>query len=313
MSLQLSRRDPSPYALEPPTTICYDQFGFRNDSAWSDWEIAVAGDSFTELGHLPYERLFTTMLSLRQRLRVRNLGVSYTGPLTQLSYLEDYGKAPSLRRAIIVFFEGNDFADLNSEYKALLSWETTGKRPLRQFHKQTSLLRAAGERVRKGWRMPPPDGPMIDAVFMSDAGPVPITVGEIPASREDVPPFILAGLERFAADYARFGKSNNVQTWLAYMPCKARVLFHRMKTTEQATQRVKNWAPSDLAALVAGLCARHGIRFVDLTPALMEETRRTGDLLFNALYDCHLNARGSEVVAQELSKRLGEVEGLPNR
>ncbi|MGC8990386.1 MAG: hypothetical protein ACP5MD_09715, partial [Verrucomicrobiia bacterium] len=55
---------------------------------------------------------------------------------------------------------------------------------------------------------------------------------------------------------------------------------------------------------VAELCAKHGIRFVDLTPSLRQETHRSGELLFNALYDTHLNARGSAFVAEELAKQL---------
>ena len=302
--LELSHRDPSPYASEQPITVSYDPFGFRNDIGLSDWEMAVAGDSFTELGYLRQEDLFTTLLGQRLGLRVRNLGVSYTGPLTQLSYLEEYGQASSLRHTVIVFFEGNDFADLSREYRALLNYEATGKRPTRPFRKQTSLLRAMGERLRTGRKPPGLGAPQIDAVFASSAGPVPVTLGLVPDRREEITAFMLEGFNRFAADYAAFGKTNQVQIWLAYMPCKARVLFDRLTMNKDAADQLRDWTPNDVPSLVASLCARHGIGFVDLTPPLIEETIRTGELLFNALYDTHLNARGSAVVAAELSNRL---------
>ncbi|MGC8990233.1 MAG: hypothetical protein ACP5MD_08950, partial [Verrucomicrobiia bacterium] len=80
--LELAGCDPTPYASEEPITVKYDRFGFRNEIELRDWEVAVAGDSFTELGHLPYHQLFTTMLARRLNLRVLNLGVGNTGPLT---------------------------------------------------------------------------------------------------------------------------------------------------------------------------------------------------------------------------------------
>lgn len=303
--LELSGCDPSPYATEQPIKVKYDACGFRNEPGHSDWEVAVTGDSFTELGSLSYDRLFTTMLGQRLNLRVANLGVSYTGPLAQLHYLEEYGKAPSVLDAVVVFFEGNDLEDVNNEYRALLSYGATGKRPIRQFHKQTSLVRAAGERLRKGLGTSPPAHPKIDAVFESGTGPILVTLGSVPKSRIMLSPFMLEAFDRFGAGYAAYGRRNNIRTWLAYMPCKTRVLFDNLQMTEEAADEVRNWTPTDLPAFVAEFCARHGIKFIDLVPALTEETRRSGALLYNALYDTHLNARGSAIVADELARHLG--------
>ena len=60
---------------------------------------------------------------------------------------------------------------------------------------------------------------------------------------------------------------------------------------------------------VRDLAERHGIRFIDLTPALVTETRATGSLLFNTMYDCHLNRRGSHVVAGALTAALRDELG----
>ena len=59
-----------------------------------------------------YDQLFTTILGKMLNIRVLNLGVSHTGPLTQLSYLQDYGVSPSTKHVVIVFYEGNDLSDL---------------------------------------------------------------------------------------------------------------------------------------------------------------------------------------------------------
>lgn len=43
-----------PYDDEPAITVKYDEHGFRNESHPGAWSVAVAGDSFVELGHLPF-------------------------------------------------------------------------------------------------------------------------------------------------------------------------------------------------------------------------------------------------------------------
>ena len=61
---------------------------------------------------------------------------------------------------------------------------------------------------------------------------------------------------------------------------------------------------------MAAHSAEHGIRFHDLTPALQAEATSSGELLYNTMYDTHLNARGSRVVGAELARILGpEVDG----
>ncbi len=70
-----------------------------------DWDIAIAGDSFTESGYLPYEELYSTLLGDILHRRVKNLGVSDSGNLSQSFYLRSYGRAPSCRTAVMAFFE----------------------------------------------------------------------------------------------------------------------------------------------------------------------------------------------------------------
>jgi len=101
----------STYADEPKVVITYDQHGFRNPEGLVDWEIVVVGDSFVETGYLPYEDLFTTHIQSLTGKRVKNLGVSYTGNLTHIQYLKEYGHASSTETAMLVFFEGNDIRE----------------------------------------------------------------------------------------------------------------------------------------------------------------------------------------------------------
>lgn len=128
------------YRDERTITVRYDSHGFRNERWPTFWEIAVAGDSFVELGNLEFEKLFTTILGHLTQRPVLNLGVSHTGPLTQLCYLENYGVSQRTRQVVVVFYEGNDLEDVTAEYKAQERFESTGQRQVLRFEQQTSML-----------------------------------------------------------------------------------------------------------------------------------------------------------------------------
>jgi hypothetical protein len=295
---------PNPYATEPAVTVRYDEFGFRNESGLKDWELVVVGDSFTELGYLTHEQLFTTLLGEKLHLRVRNLGLSETGPLAQLSCLQQYGVAPSTRRALVVFFEGNDLQDLVQEQALLEQARATGHRPYRTFRKRSSVLRAAyklGEHVVKK----PPS--LVTAIFPSAQGPVQVGFLYAPPGRADLSVEVQRGLDDCLARYARFGREHGIEMWLAFMPCKERVLHGMVEFVPDAPAKFRQWQPTDLPAFMGELAAKHGVRFVDLTGVLTEETRRTRELLHNPIYDTHINARGSAVVAAELARHLASA------
>mgnify|MGYP003868441261 CR=1 FL=1 len=308
--LEVLNFDAAAYADEPAITVRYDELGFRNEPRPAAWEIVIAGDSFTELGHLPFAELFTTWLAQALGLRVLNLGVGNTGPLTQLSYLENYGVSPATREAMLVFFEGNDLADLAYEREAELRFQATGKRPFREFRPQTSFLRAVGERIRARRARPPRNPPPpVDAWFLGQTGRVAVTLGPPPPRGADLTPATAEALESCFSRFAAWGRQHGIRTWLAYMPGKQRVWHTRLEFASAAPEALTNWTPTDLPGVVAESCARHGIRFVDLTPALVADTQVHGEPVFNHLYDSHLNARGSRLVAQALARLFMENGG----
>ena len=305
---------PNPYRDEPVVTVEYDRNGFRNREGLDDWGIVVTGDSFTELAVLPQAELFTSILSRELGVPVLNLGTSYTGPLTQLSYLKDFGVSPGTRHSVVVFFEGNDIKDLAIEYGAWRHWKKTGERPLREFQKRTSLLQAAGERIVEGLRTIARrlryalhlrhGARYLDAYFVSSRGEVPLSLDYTPPNRSELSTVTMDQLEYFFSEYAAFAREQQITAWLAYMPCKLRVLYGLLRVTDEASGEQRTWRPSDLPDVLAELCGRHGVEFVDLTPALSGFTREEEELPFNSIYDTHINTRGSRVVAMELSRHL---------
>jgi len=295
---------PNPYRDEPKITVAYNELGFRNPEGLKDWEIAVAGDSFTEAGNLADEQLFTTVLGQALQTRVANLGTSYTGPLAQLSSLQEYGLGPSTRKTVIVFFEGNDLRDLQEEYTAFQEFETTGQRPYRKFSPQISMLRTVYRLIRDRNIPEEPRPPVVTAFFKSGHGPLPITLNYAPPGRSQIPADGMARLEYFFSQYDSFGKAHGVETWLTFMPCKERVVYGMVDFATNAPERFRQWQPTDLPELIGELAATHSIRFIDLTPTLLTETVRTKELVFNSIYDTHLTAQGSQLVGQELARKL---------
>ncbi len=206
-----------------------------------------------------------------------------------------------------MFFEGNDLADLGREYKELQEYLTKGKRYLRGRRKQTSLLRALCELSSARWdRLPEPQLEP-NACFQSASGPVPVTLSLPPGPVSTLPTNAIRALEFFMTGYARFAKQHRVRPWLAYMPSKPTVLRGLLSFPEESGSAWREWPASDLPDYVKADCARHGIRFINLTPTLVAETQRTRQLLYNAMYDTHLNRHGAKVVALELARQLGPV------
>ena len=299
--LEEQRVRPNPYTNEAVITVAYDALGFRNEPDLADWEIAVAGDSFTELGHLPFDRLFTTRLGELLGRRVRNLGVSHTGPLTHLHYLEAFGLAPSTRGVVIMFYEGNDLADLAYEAAALDEFAVTGRRPKRGRCPQTSFLLALHQALTRHHREPQTFAAMANAWFDGASGQKPVTISTPPGRADDIPSRAREALDAFLHRYAELTRQHRVTARLAYLPTKETVLHDLLSVSADAPE---GWASSprtDLPTYVAGRCADAGIPFLDLTSALVAETQQRRELLFSGMYDTHLNRRGAEVVARELA------------
>lgn len=296
--------DEAYYQDETPLSVTYDADGFRNPDDLTDWDIVVVGDSFTELGYLPHNDLFSSRMGDLLGARVKNLGVSYTGPLTHCFYLREYGKAPSTRHAVLAFFEGNDLGDMLAEESRLLKaayGRTVPVDPLANLPKQTSFLKAAYHLAQGLQRTDPYPGP--NASFDGVDGPTPLSLNYTPPRADELTKSVRALLENTLNRWAKTADELNMTPWLLYIPCKFRALHERIQFNDPNNRRYARWQPTDLPAFVEGLCDRTGIQFIDATPALTAETHR-GVLTYNAVYDTHLNRHGSNVVARTLADAM---------
>jgi hypothetical protein len=235
--------------------------------------------------------------------------------LTQLSYLRDYGLAPATKRAVIVFYEGNDLVDLNQEYNHLIRYRETGERPHRDFRKETSLVRAIYQLATKRPKMDVNElligvqpKSWLTGYFKSSDGDIPITLRNTPPSRDQISPETMKQLEYFFEQFAAFGKAHGIEVWSAFMPCKERVVNGMVEFVQDAPEEEKQWRPTNLPQVISDLAIGHGVRFMDFTPAFVRETREKRELLFNSIYDSHLNTKGSRLVASEMARFLSRPD-----
>jgi hypothetical protein len=296
------------YPDEPVLQLSYDKDGFRNPDSLTDWEICVAGDSFTEAGYLPYEDLFTSVLAARSGLRVRNLGASYTGNLCHAAYVKHFGKAASTRIAVLAFFEGNDVEDNRREYVDLQTFQKRGERPYRELKHQTSLFKHflyLAKLLSKPKVVP---RSLANARWVHEQRTIPMTLFYAPPAPETLTTEEKDALELAVGQWAAGCRELELDAWLLYLPSKVRSLYGQiefvpMANAASADPAVINWRPNSLPEHVAQLCTRYGVKFLDATPCLREASQ-SGLLPYNAIFDTHLNKEGCRLVGELLAEAL---------
>ncbi len=301
------------YPDERAIEVRYDRHGFRNPADLQDWDVVVAGDSFVESGHLPFEEIFTTLAAQRLGIRIKNLGVSGTGPVFQTAYLTHFGKAPSTKHAVLCFFDGNDVSDLIREVQETNFIARAGHRLGRE--KQTSLLMALHERWQRLTEPCPSHAPRRlapNAVLTAGGRDYPAAIWPIaPPCWED-----LAAEHRalVSAALGRWGdtvKALGMQPWVLCIPDSRRVFHGRLRHTDPDSPMAR-WQPGLFGPPLAALCADLHIGFIDAFPALRGEMD-AGRIPYNFFGDVHLNAHGSRIVAGVLAEALSTETRLNSR
>lgn len=296
------------YEGEEPIEVHYDENGFRNPDDLADWEVVVVGDSFVELGYLGYDQLFTTLLANFLGVRVKNLGVSYTGAFSHIHYLKTYGVSPSTRQAALVFFEGNDLVDLMREKSQFDNYRRTGRREYRRVEerKQTSILEAVVERLSG----PDSDRRVRNALFVRGSDTIPITVSYSPPGSRELERETVETIEEAIRGWAVAARCHGLVPWLVFMPAKRRVLHGNVRFLDNARADLVEWRPTDLPNFIASIALRNGVTFIDVTDALVEGVRH-GPLPYNGLFDTHLSAKGSRIVAETIAAAMRDAVEAP--
>lgn len=289
------------YTNEQPLVVEYDAHGFRNSLELHDWDVVVTGDSFVELGYLPHEALFTTLAGQQLGLRVKNLGLSGTGPVSQTFYVKHYGKAASTKDAVLCFFEGNDLHDLSRELRHAESFRRTGR--IHEQPGQPSLIRALFEHARLPVRSSPRhDGLRPNAVVIRDGAEWPMTVGVVPPTWERLSQRQQQMVAWAISNWAQTVRSQEMRPWVMVLPDSHRV-FHGHLRFLDPNHAFTRWQPGELSPHLGKICSEFRVGFIDAYPALRREVEE-GRMPYNLVGDNHFTAEGSRVVAALLAQAL---------
>src|ERR1051325_3081934 len=97
--------------VEPVTYVATYQRGFRKNSSAPPYAVAVAGDSYIEMGESD-ETTLPELLKQETGLPVLNLGRAWYGPYQYLALLKREIRGGSFRYVVFCFFAGNDLDDM---------------------------------------------------------------------------------------------------------------------------------------------------------------------------------------------------------
>ena len=292
------------YVAEPEITVSYDSAGFRNPEGMRDWDVAVVGDSYTELGYLPDEQLSSSVAAQRSGLRIKNLGVCDTGLLTYARYLKRFGAAPSCKKVVFVMFEGNDIQDTTAEYEALQRYKLTGERDYRELGPQTSFAKSLVKVVKDARNQRQPQSYQ-NAWFTAATPELPVTISvELPVNPQTMTGIQLTALKAGIAACATEAKALGVDATLVYIPVNNRVYHGLLRFGGSLPPEVPVWQPHDLPRLVAEICDDNNLAFVDTTPVLRMAAEK-GRYIHNQILDCHVNAEGARLIGEVIADVLG--------
>lgn len=310
-AMRLYHATDSAYADEKEFTLALDADGFRNPVPFPDWDVVVAGDSFTESGYLPVEEVYTSIAAAKSGLRVKNLGACHTGPLTQTEYLKAFGAAKSCRDAVLAFFEGNDIRDAERERGELGEFRASGRRPLREVRPQTSLLRALYTAAKSQARFDLRTR-FANAVFTAGGKSAPVTI-KTPPTPED--PRTMSGEQRqlvssFLDSWKATAAGMGMKPWLLCIPSNIRAYHGLVRYDDDADDAMKQWQPTALPEMIRKLCEEKGIAFIDGCGPL-RVAAESGRLVYNPVFDTHLNAEGSRVLGEALAEALKHGRSVP--
>ena len=281
-------------------TVRYDRHGFRNSRNLDRADIVVLGDSNIE-GYLTAEaELATTKLSQLQSKVVANLGHSGYGPQQELVVLKRYGLPLQPETVIWTFFEGNDLSDVEQYDRQRTQSSSTWRHNVWYRSLTRNVFARLGRPV--GPCTPSSHIAQFQAEFTDEHG----QVRRVLFAPSEVQPFSEGPLEKAIdaiAQAAMLCQERNIRFLVAFIPEKYRV-YHRLNNVRFVSDAMASWRVSPLPAEIGRrlTALKYNIRYVDLTPALAQASRR--GIATYLPDDTHWTDQGNRVVAETLDQAL---------
>jgi hypothetical protein len=292
-------------AIAEPRWVRYhiDAAGFRNDADYAGQKVLLVGDSFIAGSGNTQEDLLSSQLQRDYGILAYNLG--FPGELhSYVRYVEGFFKNhPSGPKALIFLFEGNDFplpkpgktAPPKKNASGPSSFEITRKE-FQQSLKELLVYRYAFSfyHLLKN-RLRPSDYPRVTVLTLQ--GPGHLQMGFLNAYVEVTKRASYDAGDDFPLKLARLKEHLG---GIFFIPTKFRVYYTMLEGEPRPPLPNAQWE------YVQAMASRVGVRCVNLTGPLQEESRRLlpeGRLTFWK-DDSHWNRYGMAVAAREVQAFL---------
>lgn len=298
-------------------SLGFDDIGFRTTDFGGPWDGLVVGDSFSFCVGVEMEECWVQQLAENTETNWANLGITNTGSVSHLRYLEDYGWALKPKMVLWQFYPNDPFDDYNHIVLAKQGCPRRSqtiaaprsKKPLQGLRDWLSHTFVSYNLVL---------APALRATFPQLAGPQPA-----PLQYEQV---ITTNNKRLLVDSPYKGEHNTVlltgidltkeAILLAAHQALERNVSFLLILIPRNLQVYADFLPSDrlvasaqiddaIMGDIVAFAEDHQIRYVDLRPALREAAAR-GDDLYSA-YDTHWDPNANRLTAQLLTEMVLEM------
>ncbi|MCA1620885.1 MAG: hypothetical protein LC795_16570 [Acidobacteria bacterium] len=286
-----------------------DEYGFRNEPRGDDarpLDLVLLGDSFGVAAGTSQEETLGGVLAREYGLAVYNLSVSRENPRQQYAnLLLEGGRLNTREDALVLWliFPGNDLdepyhaelEDPRPEAPGLLTRLGVGVGDFRSRSPVRTLLSRGGAGRVIERKLPDGRPVLFDETYARRRG----------RTAEDVlrhPNF--ESLKRTLGLMERLAGQRRLRVAVALVPSKEEAYSWVL---DGAPPWSSGAGPSGASVVLRGLCERHGFRFLDLRPALVEAARaayeKSGALLWWR-DDTHWNGEGQRVAASAVHANL---------
>lgn len=302
-----------------------DENGFRNPPGITSADIVFVGDSFTEAGNVPEQNTFVQLVASRLNMRTVNLGRGYYGPQQELKVIERYAFKYSPKAIVWVIFEGNDIQDAvaysnflqQTQKDSSQTWYSYWHWSLKRFQELHlfQILRLAYSNTLKNRNIYELTG-----TFQTSSGKLeaveffhkynPDILNELPEGWQDTKEAILKGLQ--------LCQERNIQLIIVFIPIKLRVMgpfttFSSQTILDKYLPGGKWENESDFETLLRHYCDSIGCDFIDAREKLIEKAK-SGQLVYSARYDTHLDIEGHSVIADLVLEKFKFIhQDLPKQ
>lgn len=281
-----------------PYEVRTDRDGFRNDQDLDQADIVVIGDSYTEGILVPQNETMPAELGRLLEKSSLNLGQIWYGPQQEEVVFRRYALPRRPKVVVWCYFEGNDLKDMNRYAANHVQWDVMA--PKLHSFKARSLARNLAVRLLslEGPQKERPLGERNVALLPDGQRMYFFYRNDVQSEEEKK---FLPEFEEILTRVWKTCQDQQIRFVFAYVPIKVRVYDSLVSFPPESVFRnaFRVEAINEMKSRIHQISS--GITFVDLTPALVETSKKE---LTYYLDDTHWTPAGHRAAAEAIAKAI---------